>query len=79
MASMIPAENCYVALLSLAEGFRTSNPPDYQSTLQCLMAILNLHTLPRNMAKTHLQIGHLLLNHANNLDLAQSYLEKAVS
>lgn len=75
--AVIPSENCYVALLSLAEGFRTTQPPDMESCLQCLLAILNIHTHPRNIAKTHLQIGHLFLLHTSNLDLAQNHLEKA--
>ena len=80
MAVVVPVDSCYIALLSMAEGFRTSQPPDMPSTLQCLMAILNLPGVTqRMMAKTHLQIGNLLLQNSSNFDLAKSHLEKAVS
>ena len=54
----------YFALLSLAEGFRTNDPPDMSSCMQCLIAILNL--LPASskyVAKTNLQLGKIILNH----------------
>lgn len=79
MDPIIPPDNCYVALLSMAEGFRCQAPPDIQSSLQCLMAILNLPTHPRIVAKTHLQIGNLIMQHTLNLDIAHKYIEEAVN
>ena len=75
--STLTVDNSYVALLSFAEGFRTSQPPDLKSCLQCLLAALNLPISVRAMAKTHLQIANVLLNHTTNLNLAQSHCEKA--
>lgn len=79
MTTIIPAENSYVALLSFAEGFRTTTPPDLKSCLQCLLAASNLQLDVRSLLKTHLQIVKLILNHTDNIHTAQSYCEKAVS
>ncbi|RWS19466.1 MAU2 chromatid cohesion factor-like protein, partial [Leptotrombidium deliense] len=76
--SLESAENNYLWLLSLAEGFRTSSPPDIQSCVQCLLAILNINPSPRNAAKTHLQLGNLFIQYTNNSDIAQRHLENAV-
>lgn len=73
-------ETPYLTLLTLAEGFRTAIPPDIPTTVQCLMAILNLpNNDPRVVARTHLQIGKLIYQHTTNIDVALDYLEKAVS
>ena len=73
-------ETPYLTLLTLAEGFRTAIPPDIPTTVQCLMAILNLpNNDPRVIARTHLQIGKLICHHTTNTDVALDYLEKAVS
>ena len=73
------AENLYLALVSMAEEFRTQNPPDIRNCVQCLFAILNLQVPYQAIeAKTHLQIGSLLIEHTNNLDHAKSHLKKAV-
>lgn len=70
-----------LALLSLAEGFRTSNPPDIPSTVQCLLALLNLRPAQARFASTNLQIAKLLMQHTNYSDstVVKGYLEKAVS
>lgn len=71
-----------LALLSLAEGFRTSNPPDIPSTVQCLLAILNLRPIATlRVASTNLQIAKLLLQNAPQSDssIVKGFLEKAVS
>lgn len=78
MAAPITLENCYVALLSMAEGFRTSNPPDIKRSVQCLQAILNLPIDHYTMAKTHLQIGQLINKHATNIDIACKHFQDAV-
>lgn len=70
---------CYLALLALAEEFRTMNPPNIRNCIQCLVAIFNLKQPPKVEARTHLQLGNILLQHTKNTDLAQSHLEKAVS
>ena len=74
------AENVYLTLVSLAEEFRTMKPvPDIRNTVQCLMAIINLRVpFPAIEAKTHLQIGSLLLEHTNELEMARTHLKKAV-
>lgn len=70
-----------LALLSLAEGFRTSNPPDIPATIQCLLAVLNLRPATLRVAQTNLQIAKLLLQNTNQADsqVIKSFLEKAVS
>ena len=71
-----------LALLSLAEGFRTSNPPDIPSTVQCLLAVLNLRPATLRVAQINLQIAKLLLQHTTNQSdstVIKGFLEKAVS
>ncbi|GFY68912.1 MAU2 chromatid cohesion factor homolog [Trichonephila inaurata madagascariensis] len=73
-----PYDACYLALLALAEEFRTMNPPNIRNCIQCLCAIFNLKQQPPKIeARTHLQLGNILLQHTKNTDLAQSHLEKA--
>lgn len=69
----------YLSLLGLAESFRTSNPPNIKSCIQCLQAVFNFKPPPRVEARTHLQLGNILLTHTKNIELARSHLEKAVS
>ncbi|XP_035217480.1 MAU2 chromatid cohesion factor homolog [Stegodyphus dumicola] len=77
MMSSTTPEACYLALLALAEEFRTMNPPNIRNCIQCLVAIFNLKQPPKIEARTHLQLGNILLQHTKNTDLAQSHLEKA--
>ncbi|RUS80189.1 hypothetical protein EGW08_012046 [Elysia chlorotica] len=67
----------YVALLGLAEHFRTSNPPNIRLCIHCLQSIFNLNPPPHIEARTHLQLGNILLSYAKNTDIARSHLEKA--
>lgn len=69
----------YLSLLGLAENFRISNPPNIKSCIQCLQAVFNFKPPPRVEARTHLQLGNILLTHTKNIDLARSHLERAVS
>lgn len=69
----------YLSLLGLAENFRTSSPPNIKSCIQCLQAVFNFKPPPRVEARTHLQLGNILLTHTKNIDLARSHLEQAVS
>lgn len=71
-------EQVYRTLLSLAEEFRTMNPPNIRQCIQCLQGIFNLKQPPKIEARTHLQLGNTLLQYTKNTDLAQSHLEKAV-
>lgn len=73
-------QNCYHALLSLAEEFRTHQPPDIRSCIQCLMAVLNLPPPlnPLIEIKTNLQLGRLIMQETSNVDIAQNHLDKAV-
>ncbi|XP_023210809.1 MAU2 chromatid cohesion factor homolog [Centruroides vittatus] len=68
---------CYYALLALAEEFRTMNPPNIRNCIQCLVSVFNLKLHQRVEARTHLQLGNILLQYTKNTDLAQSHLEKA--
>ncbi|XP_046745244.1 MAU2 chromatid cohesion factor homolog [Diprion similis] len=67
----------YLSLLGLAENFRTSSPPNIKSCIQCLQAVFNFKPPPRVEARTHLQLGNILLTHTKNIDLARSHLEQA--
>ena len=68
----------YLALLGTAESFRTSNPPNIKLCVQCLQGVLNCKPPPRIEARTHLQIGTIVLHFAKNTDAALQHLEKAV-
>jgi len=68
---------CYIALLGLAEHFRTSNPQNIRLCIHCLQSIFNINPAPHIEAKTHLQLGTILLTHAKNIDIAKHHLEKA--
>lgn len=69
----------YLSLLGLAEHFRTSSPPMIKLCVQCLQAVFNFKPPPRVEARTHLQLGNILLTHTKNTDLAKTHLEQAVS
>lgn len=68
----------YLSLLGLAENFRTSSPPNIKLCIQCLQAVFNFKPPPRVEARTHLQLGNILLTHTKNIDLARNHLEQAV-
>ncbi|XP_026743945.1 MAU2 chromatid cohesion factor homolog [Trichoplusia ni] len=67
----------YISLLGLAEHFRTSTPPDIKSCIQCLQAVFNFKPPQRVEARTHLQLGNILLTHTKNIDLARTHLEQS--
>lgn len=69
----------YLSLLGLAENFRTSSPPNIKSCIQCLQAVFHFKPPPRVEARTHLQLGNILLTHTKNIDLARYHLDQAVS
>lgn len=69
----------YLSLLGLAEYFRTSSPPMIKHCIQCLQAVFNFKPPPRVEARTHLQLGSILLTHTKNSDLAKNHLEQAWS
>ncbi|KAK6617232.1 hypothetical protein RUM43_005163 [Polyplax serrata] len=67
----------YLSLLGLAENFRTSSPPNIKLCIQCLQAVFHFKPPPRVEARTHLQLGNILLTHTKNTDLARNHLEQA--
>ncbi|XP_057663542.1 MAU2 chromatid cohesion factor homolog isoform X2 [Diorhabda carinulata] len=67
----------YLSLLGLAEYFRTSSPPMIKCCIQCLQAVFNFKPPQRVEARTHLQLGNILLTHTKNIDLAKNHLEQA--
>ena len=69
----------YAALVGMAENFRTATPPDLRKSIHCLQAIFTFNPSAPIEARTHLQLGTLLLHHTKNLDLATVHLDKAVS
>lgn len=69
----------YLSLLGLAEHFRVSNPPNTRMCIHCLQSVFTFKLPPRVEARTHLQLGNILLSHTKNTDLAKYHLEQAVS
>lgn len=72
------ADPVYLALLGSAEYFRTSTPPNYRLSIQCLQAILTIRLPPLMEAKIHLFLGRLYTQHTTNVDMASMHLDKAV-
>lgn len=70
-------DSCYISLLGLAEYFRTSNPPNVKKCIQCLQALFTFHPPSKVEARTHLQMGQILMAYTKNIDLARNHLEKA--
>lgn len=66
----------YLSLLGLAENFRTSSR--IKMCIQCLQAVFSFKPPPRVEARTHLQLGNILLQYTKNSDLARTHLEQAV-
>ncbi|NXD31791.1 SCC4 factor, partial [Spelaeornis formosus] len=71
-------ESWYLALLGLAEHFRTSSPPKVRLCVHCLQAVLPRKPPARMEARTHLQLGSVLYHHTRNGDQARGHLEKAI-
>jgi MAternally-affected-uncoordination protein len=72
------ADPVYLALLGSAEYFRTSTPPNYRLSIQCLQAILTIRLPALMEAKIHLFLGRLYTQHTTNIDMASMHLDKAV-
>ncbi|XP_016961184.1 MAU2 chromatid cohesion factor homolog [Drosophila biarmipes] len=70
---------CYISLLGLAEYFRTSQPPNIKRCIQCLQALFTFMPPSKVEARTHLQMGQILMAYTKNIDLARQHLEKAWS
>ena len=79
MASTNSQDAWYLALLGLAEHFRVSTPPNIRMCVQCLQTVFSFKPPPRVEARTHLQLGNILVLYTKNVDLARSHLEQAVS
>ncbi|KAK3601195.1 hypothetical protein CHS0354_004395 [Potamilus streckersoni] len=77
MASTQSSDSWYASLLGLAESFRISNPPNIRLCIHCLQSIFSFKPPPKIEARTHLQLGNILMTHTKNLDLAKTHLEKA--
>ncbi|XP_071513355.1 MAU2 chromatid cohesion factor homolog [Panulirus ornatus] len=67
----------YLSLLALAERFRTQEPANIKSCLQCLQAVLTFRPPPKVEARTHLQLANLLIQYTKNTQLARDHLEQA--
>lgn len=79
MTSKQDQDKIYISLLGLAEYFRTSNPPNIKKCIQSLQALFTFQPPPKVMARTHLQMGQVLSVFTQNIDLARSHLEQAVT
>ncbi|ESP05423.1 hypothetical protein LOTGIDRAFT_205565 [Lottia gigantea] len=77
MASTSNDSSWYTSLLGLSEYFRTSNPPNIRLCIHCLQTILGFPPSSEIEARTHLQLGNILLAHTKNIDTSQNHLEKA--
>lgn len=69
---------CYISLLGLAEYFRTAQPPNIKKCIQSLQALFTFKPPLKVEARTHLQMGQVLMAYTKNTDLARSHLEQAV-
>lgn len=70
---------CYISLLGLAEYFRTTQPPNIRKCVQSLQALFTFKPPTKMEARTHLQMGQVLMAYTKNTELARSHLEQAVS
>ncbi|KAH3834324.1 MAU2 chromatid cohesion factor homolog isoform X2 [Dreissena polymorpha] len=70
-------ENCYAALIGLAENYRTASPPNIRLCIHCLQSIFSLNPPPPIKARTHLQLGTILHSHTKNIDLSKQHLDSA--
>ncbi|KAH8420764.1 hypothetical protein KR222_004313 [Zaprionus bogoriensis] len=70
---------CYISLLGLAEYFRTSQPPNIKKCIQCLQALFTFQPPSKVEARTHLQMGQVLMAYTHNINLARQHLEQAWS
>ncbi|KAH8359162.1 hypothetical protein KR093_004877, partial [Drosophila rubida] len=68
---------CYISLLGLAEYFRTSQPPNIKKCIQCLQALFTFQPPSKVEARTHLQMGQVLMAYTCNINLARQHLEQA--
>lgn len=71
-------DNCYISLLGLAEFYRTASPPNIKKCIQSLQALFTFKPPLKVEARTHLQMGQVLMAYTKNTDLARSHLEQAV-
>lgn len=71
-------ENCYAALIGLAENYRTASPPNIRLCIHCLQSVFSLNPPPQIKARTHLQLGTILHTHTKNIDLSKQHLDYAV-
>lgn len=71
-------DKIYISLLGLAEYFRTTNPPNIKKCIQSLQALFTFNPPTKVVARTHLQMGQVLLVYTQNVDLARYHLEQAV-
>jgi len=67
----------YLSLLALAECFRTQEPSNIKSCIQCLHAVITLKPPPKVEARTHLQLANLLIQYTKNTVQARDHLEQA--
>ncbi|XP_052797100.1 MAU2 chromatid cohesion factor homolog [Mya arenaria] len=67
-------DNCYAALIGLAENYRTASPPNIRLCIHCLQAVFALKPPPKIEARTHLQLGSILYSHTKNVDDAKKHL-----
>lgn len=79
MATKPDQDKIYISLLGLAEHFRSTTPPDIKKCIQCLQALFTFMPPTKVVARTHLQMGQVLLDYTQSLDLARHHLEQAVS
>jgi len=73
---LMMSEDWYVALLGLAESFRTAN--NINECVRCLKAIFSFNPPQDKVAKTHLQIGQVLFTKTTHLSAACGHLEQAL-
>ncbi|KAL1226814.1 MAU2 chromatid cohesion factor [Trichinella spiralis] len=77
---MLPFHDaCYLGLLSMAEDFRTRNPPEIVNALRCLLSIFEFSPPIVIEARLHFQVGHMYWSFTENIDHARQHLERAIT
>lgn len=64
-------------MMALAEHFRDSS--NFREAMHCLFAVTELNPSLSISAKAHMNLGSLLMKHADNLTMAQQHLQSCVS
>ena len=72
-------DECFYALLGMAEYFRVAQPPRHRLSIHYLTVATRLSVAPNLLVLGHFNLGKMLHHHTLNDELAQTHLEQTVS